>query len=265
MYWMSFIDPSRVLIFTLIFVRVSGIVLMAPVFGGQDIPARFRALFAFTLALVILPSQWFTPIAEPLTLPGYLIYILGELVIGLSLGVGISILFSGLQIAGDLISRMGGLSASQLYDPTSGETVPLLGLLIHSLGITVFAAVGGLRLLIGGLLDTFQTIPIGSDLIRAGVATGLVDIGAMSFSLAFRISAPVTAAVLVAMLVMGLLGRTLPQLNLMSVGFGINTVIMFAILYLTIGASILCFQEQIYNTLDILFAGFFVKISPENL
>lgn len=262
MNYFHFIDTSRVIVFTLVLTRVSGIVIMAPVFGGQDVPARFRALFAFSLALLIMPSQWHILIAEPLTLTGYVIYILGELVIGLSLGIGINILFSGVYLAGDLIGRVGGLSASQLFDPTSGEAIPLLSLFMHLLAVTVFAATGGLRLLMAGLMDTFQAIPPGSDTIRVGIAHALSEIVSQSFLLAFRVSAPATAAVLIAMLVIGLLGRTLPQLNLMSVGFGINTVIMLIIVFLTIGTSILCFEERALSVLELLFESFNTEIHP---
>ncbi len=263
MNWLDLIDTSRVLVFALVLTRVSGIVITAPVFGGGDIPMQFRALFAFGLAILIMPSQWSIYIVEPSTLPGFAIYIAAELLIGLTIGLGVNMFFTGMHMAGDMIGRIGGLTSSQLFDPTSGEQIPLLGRFMQLIAVAVFACVGGLRLMMGALLDTFESIPVGSGLVRVSVAESMVTIVSVTFGLAFRIAAPATVGILVAMVVMGVLGRTLPQLNLMSVGFGINTIIMFSVLLLTIGAAMLCFQERFIFILEVIFSGFHSTVPLE--
>jgi flagellar biosynthetic protein FliR len=255
MDWYQYIDTSRVLVFTLVLTRISGIVIMSPVIGGSDIPVQVRALFAFTLTLLIMPSQWFVTIVEPPNLTAYAILIAAELGIGLSLGLGLTLFFTGASMAGELIGQIGGLTASQIFDPISGDQTPLLSRMFQYLAVTVFAAVGGLHVLITSLLDTFQTLPPGEAAFQPTIAYSLVTILALSFNLSIRIAAPVVVAVLVAMLVMGLLGKTLPQLNLMSVGFGINSVIMFAVMALSIGAGIWCFQERIDDVFQLIFSG----------
>lgn len=239
--------------------------MTAPVFGGSDIPMQFRALFAFALAILITPIQWNVPIAEPTTLPAFAIIIGGELLIGLVIGLGVNMLFTALFTAGDMIGRIGGLSASQLFDPVSGEQVPVLGRFMQLLGIVVFACVGGLRLMIGSLIDTFEAIPPGSGNVDLTVAESMITIVSVTFSLAFRIAAPATVGILVSMIAMGVLGRTLPQLNLMSVGFGINTLIMLIILFLTIGTSMWCFQERFVYVIDVIYSSFFTSIPIEYL
>ncbi|MDR0610778.1 MAG: flagellar biosynthetic protein FliR [Planctomycetaceae bacterium] len=255
MDWYQYIDTSRVLVFTLVLTRISGIVMMSPVIGGSDIPVQVRALFAFTLTLLIMPSQWFVTIAEPPNLTAYAILIAAELGIGLSLGLGLTLFFTGAAMAGELIGQIGGLTASQIFDPISGDQTPLLSRLFQYLAVTVFAAVGGLHILVTSLLDTFQTLPPGEAAFQPTIAYSLVTILGLSFNLSIRIAAPVIVAVLIAMLVMGLLGKTLPQLNLMAVGFGINSVIMFAVMALSLGAGIWCFQERIDDVFQLLFKG----------
>jgi flagellar biosynthetic protein FliR len=110
------------------------------------------------------------------------------------------------------------------------------------------------------LLDTFVTIPIGTIGFQPDVAISLVEILSMSFNLALRIAAPVLVATLITMFVMGLLGKTLPQLNLMSVGFGINSMVMFTVFCLTLGTGMWCFQEQIGNVFELMFAGLHTTI-----
>ena len=263
MNWLSLIDTSRVFVFALVLTRVSGIVVSAPVFGGGDIPLQFRALFSMAIAFLIMPSQWTLAVDEPTSLPGFAVFIAAELLIGLTIGMGVNVFFSAMHIAGDMIGRIGGLTSSQLFDPTTGDQVPLLGRFFQLMAVTVFACIGGLRIMLGALLDTFETIPVGSGLIRLGPAESITAIVSVTFSLGFRIAAPATVGILIAMIVMGVLGRTLPQLNLMSVGFGINTIIMYSIVFLTVGSAMLCFQERFIYVLELIFAGFDTTIQAE--
>ncbi len=255
MDWYHLVDTSRVFVFALVLTRVSGIVMMSPVFGGSEIPVQVRALLAFSLAVLVMPTQWTVDIGEPRTLVAFAILIAAELIIGLALGLGINIFFTGVSLAGELIGQLGGLTASQIFDPTSGDQTPLLSRLLHYLAIAVFAAVGGLRILMTSLLDTFETIPLADGNMHTSIAYSLITILTVSFGLAIRMAAPVMVAVLVSMLVMGLLSKTLPQLNLMSVGFGINTTIMYLVMFLSISAGIWCFQEHVFTALGTLFTS----------
>ena len=255
MDWYHLVDTSRVLVFTLVLTRVSGIVIMSPVFGGSDIPMQVRALLAFALAVLIMPSQWTVEVGDPRTVSAYAVLLAAELGIGLSLGLGINIFFTGVSLAGELIGNLGGLHAAQIFDPTTGDQVPLLSPMLHYLAVVVFAAIGGLRILMAALLDTFQTLPIGECNMHTTIAYSLITILSTSFGLALRMAAPVMVAVLISMLVMGLLSKTLPQLNLMSVGFGINSMLMFLVLGLSLSAGIWCFQEHVAAAFEALFNG----------
>jgi flagellar biosynthetic protein FliR len=250
-------------VFALVLTRVSGIVIMAPVFGGSEIPMQIRALFAFSLALLIMPSQWLIEIEEPGTLSEFAVLIAGELIIGLFIGLGVNIFFSGIALAGEIIGQLGGLSAAAIFDPISGDQSPLLSRMLTYLAITVFAAIGGLRTMIAALLDTFQTLPLtkwttntsGENSHFELISCALIQVLSISFNLSLRVAAPVMISVLVALLVMGLLSKTLPQLNLMSIGFGINSMIMMLVFSLSIGAGIWCFQERVSDVLELIFHG----------
>ena len=202
MDWYHLVDTSRILVFTLVLTRVSGIVIMAPVFGGSAIPMQVRALLAFSLAVLIMPSQWNVDVGDPRTIPAYAILLAAELGIGLALGLGINIFFTGVSLAGELLGQLGGLHAANIFDPTTGDQAPLLSPMLHFLAVAVFAAIGGLRVLMAALLDTFQTLPIGECNMNTTIAYSLVTILTTSFGLAIRMAAPVMVAVLVSMLVM---------------------------------------------------------------
>jgi len=263
MDWSAWIDTSRVLVFSLVLARVSGIVIMTPVFGSAETPMQFRAMLAFALAVLMMPSQWFADVPDPGSLIVYVIVIATELLIGLSLGVGLYIFFNGLEIAGEIMGHVGGMSVAQLFDPVSGENMPLLSKLVHTLTLVVFVCCGGIRMTMAGLLDTFSSLPPGGGHVPLQLGESLLLILSLSFGLAFRVAAPVMVGVLISMLVIGLLGRTLPQLNLMSIGFSVNALVTFGILFLSIGGVVFCFQEHVVHVFSVILQALHTDVRPE--
>ena len=264
---LNLLNVEKFLIFTMVLARVGGLLIATPIFGATVVPAMVRALVALALAVLIMPSQCSATLPYPGSLPVYGMLIGGELLIGLVLGMGISILLGGIQMAGDMMGRVSGLALSDVFDPATSSNVPLLAQMLGLLSTALFLVIGGHRLLLGGLLDSFRAMPPGGSLGMVlgtagggsgpGLLAGLVDMFLVlitqSFQVAIRAAAPVVAAVLLATLVLGLISRTLPQLNIMAVGFGLNAMIAFSVLFLSLGAALLVFQDQVAPTLQILF------------
>ena len=264
---LALLNVEKFLIFTLVLTRTSGLLIASPVFGATQAPATVRALISLALAVLIMPSQWSATLPYPGSLLVYVVIIAGELMIGLVLGMGITILLGGIQMAGDLMSRVGGLTLSDVFDPTTSTNVPLFSQLLGLLSTALFLIIGGHRILMGGLLDTFRTIPPGGCVAMflgtgnggssPGLLASLVEMFLVlitqSFHVAIRAAAPVVTAVLLATLVLGLVSRTLPQLNVMVIGFGLNAMITFGVFFLSLGAALLVFQDQIVPTVQILF------------
>jgi flagellar biosynthetic protein FliR len=251
--WIAQLDVGKLLMFTLVLTRVSGLVMTAPIFGSTDVPVRIRALLAFSLSVLILPSQWDTPVADPVTNLHYVILLAAELLIGLTLGLGIVILFSGIQLTGQIIERLGGLMLAEVFDPGSGENVPLLSRFLFLTSLAVFLLIGGHRAVMAALLDTFTVLPLGSGTVPIHISETFVALVTQSFELGIRAAAPVVTALLLSTLVMGLISRTLPQLNILAVGFGANALISFGTLFFVLGAAVWVFQQQVDPTLSRLF------------
>ncbi len=250
MLWLQSLGVEKFLLFTLVFTRVSGLAMTAPIFGAKDAPARVRALFAFAIALLILPTQWDVVFAHPGTTLNYLVYLAAELLVGLCLGLGMVILFSGIQVAGELIGRLGGLMMANVFDPTMDAEVPLFSRLLFLMALAVFVCIGGHRMVMAALLDTFTALPPGGGSIPSTLADAFVTLVAQSFMLGIRAAMPLVVALLLSTLVLGLISRTLPQLNILMVGFGMNAMLTFAILGATLGTAIWAFQSQIEPALE---------------
>lgn len=265
MHWLQQLDMEKFLLFTLVLTRVSGLTMTAPIYGTKDVPMQVRALLAVALALLITPSQWGVTVEYPGSTLNYLVFIGAELLVGLCLGLGVVILFSGVHLAGQMIGRIGGMMLADVFDPNLQASVPTISRLLFMVTMAVFVCIGGHRMVMAALLDTFQTIPPGSGAFPSSIAETFVVLLAESFSLGIRAAVPVVTALLLSTLVMGLISRTLPQLNILMVGFGMNSLLTFATFSLTLGAAAWAFQEQIEPALELLLEALHTPLQPQAL
>jgi len=255
MSWLQLPDPHLFLLFTLVFIRVSGLVMSAPIFSMPEVPMQVRALLAFALAVLITPTQTAVAVSMPASLAGYLPMVAGELLVGLILGLGIVILLSGVQVAGQLVGQTSGLMLADVVDPASGESVPQVAHLLYLVTLAVFVAIGGHRILVSGLLHTFAAVPPGSGAMPTSLESivgALMGLLAESFALGIRAGAPMLAALLLATLVTALVSRTLPQLNVLAIGFGLNAMVTFGVLALSLGTAAWVFQEPLESAVQTL-------------
>jgi flagellar biosynthetic protein FliR len=247
-------NETKFFLFTLVLARVAALTMTAPIFGTNDVPWRVRALLAVALAMLLAPLQWNTNVAVPDNLPQYAVYLGGEALIGICLGLGVLIFVHGMTLAGELVSHVSGMTLAESFDPDLGENVPLFSRLLFLLSIAVFFCLGGHRVVMAGLLDTFQTMPAGH--VGAGgfvsIGDAFVTLVSQCFSLGIRAVAPVITASLLATIILGLVSRTIPQFNILSMGLGLNVLLMFAAMGLSLGVAVWAFQDQIEPAMEVL-------------
>jgi flagellar biosynthetic protein FliR len=240
---------SRFLIFTLVLARTSALVMTAPIYGSLALPRQVRALLAVMLTLLVLPVQMNVSLAPVGHILDYARLLVNEVLIGLLLGLGITILLSGIQVAGQIVSQMSGLSLADVFNPGFDEDVSIFSQLFYFLTLAVFVAVGGHRIVTGALLDTFAWSPPGHAALGSDFVEVITNITTQSFALGIQAAAPLLAALLLSTLVLGLISRTLPQINIIAVGFGINSLLTLGMLFLSLGAVAWVFQEP---TIDVM-------------
>jgi flagellar biosynthetic protein FliR len=243
---------NQFLLFTLILARVSGLVMIAPIFGGPPVPMQIRALLAVALSLLMTTAYSTTAPADPGTLLNYLVQIGGEALVGVALGLGVLILLAGVHVAGQIISQLSGMSLADVYSPDFDEQTPLFSQMFFYLTMAIFVLIGGHRLVMAALLDTLGAIPPGSGVPTDSLVEALTTVLSQSFLVGIRAAAPAMTALLLSTLVLGLVSRTLPQLNIIAVGFGLNSLITLGALFLSIGGIAWAFQDQVVPMLDLL-------------
>ncbi|QDU88218.1 flagellar biosynthesis protein FliR [Pirellulimonas nuda] len=236
-------------LFVLVLGRVGALVATAPLLSGQMMPMRVRAMLAVALTLVVSPlaaggaSDAVAPPAE------FLRMLTGELLAGALLGLGVTILLSGAQVAGQLVSQLSGMSFGDVVNPASNEEASLFSQLFYFVTLAVFVAIGGHRLMIQALLDTFRWAPPGRVSWGDDYADALITLLGQSFNLGVRAAAPMLVALFLATVLLGLVSRTLPQINAVVVGFSVNSLLTLGMMMVSVGAMAYTFQEPLADSL----------------
>lgn len=148
-----------------------------------------------------------------------------EFAVGVALGLGVTALMAGLQMAGSLIDGQIGVSMGSIFNPQLETDVSLSGEMLYQLGLVVFLIVGGHVLMISALVDTFRALPVGYAWVSPPAIELLSDLVRQSLALALQVSAPVMGVMAIVGLSMGFLGHTIPQLNVLVVGFPVRTLV----------------------------------------
>jgi len=243
------------LIFSLVLTRVAGLLLSAPFYGALNIPVKIRGLLALALAAILTPLQIHVPVVAPPSF-GAMVPLLGEeLLIGVCLGLGAQLLFSAAQVAGQLAGQLGGMQMAETLNPTSGANSPLFAQLLDMTTLGVFVALGGPGQLLSALLVTFQRVPPGQAELPTHFIHYYVALLASGFELGIRLGAPMILSLLLSMILLGLIGRTLPQLNVLQVGFSINSAVMLVSLLVSLQVGFWAVAEEFDTQIRFLIEG----------
>jgi flagellar biosynthesis protein FliR len=150
--------------------------------------------------------------------------IITESLIGVAIGGIAAIPLLSLEMAGIIAGQNMGLGLAKVYNPEADFETDILGQLIYYIGAGIFVAAGGLEKLFCGVIDSFRNVPLGGFTVSKTPLDLFVGTLSSGFELAIRVSAPVTGIVLMIVIVLGVIGKTMPQLNVMSVGFAIKII-----------------------------------------
>lgn len=231
----AYLDAA--LLFVLVLTRLGGLVMSLPWLGPGVLPWQVRAVLAASGAMLVTPLYFGQPLPMVEHLAGLALLLAREALLGIALGLAISLLVAGMQLAGQAIGQTSGMSLADVADPTFESSVPLAAQLLEKMAVVLFLLVGGHRQVLAALLDSFAAMPPGRAELPEGLVPMLGTVAATSFEIGLRAAAPVVAALLAATLLVALISRTLPQLNVVVVGLNLNALLVLAVLGLTLGAA----------------------------
>lgn len=233
------------------FLRIGAMLVAAPLFGAGTVTVRIRLAFAFVLALVIAPLLPLPPAVEPLSMAGLMIAV-QQILIGLTIGFVLQMVFSAVTQAGETIALSMGLGFASMIDPQQGVQVPVVSTYFVIMSTLVFLAMNGHLALIELTLSSFHTLPIAAEGVSREDLLALASWGSTMFTYALLVALPAVASMLVVNVSMGVVTRAAPQLNIFAVGFPMMIMLGFVLLLLTLPVLLPQFTDLLQEAFGLM-------------
>lgn len=238
---------NNINIFMLIAIRVSGIFIISPFLGSNNIPISVRAAASIVISMAIFPMLSAGVILEPpSSLPFFVMALGSELFIGWLIGFVAYLVLTAVHMAGRILDTQVGFGVVSMLDPTSGQQVPIIGLFKYNLAMLVFLATNSHHILLSGLFESFQLVPMLGANINGNIVELIVDFTFAIFVTGLKISFPVLAGILLADVALGVLARTMPQMNIFVVGIPMKIAVGLFVLSFSLPFYIL-FLDVAFN------------------
>lgn len=235
--------------FALVLARMAGVVWAVPFLTSQQIPSIVKAWLIVTLSLMAFPVV--APLLpRSLTLGQAGVGMVGEFIVGEVMGLGAGLVLAAAQVAGKMVSHQSALAIGEEFNPLMDEPTTVLDQVWFFGVLMFFLALRGHLAVVNVLLNSFHKVPPMMMTVDGALGEYAIGIMRSTFDLALRMCGPVMVALLLTSLILGLLTRTMPQLNILSVGFGFKVLTALFILGITASYSGDLIAEGITDGLD---------------
>ncbi len=247
---MNIFSPTKIefLCFLLILTRVSGVLVTAPILASRNIPPKAKIGLAFFTSLILFPFIGTPEIPEQLI--HYALLIGKELLVGLTIGYIANLMFIGILIAAKVIDFQMGFAIANVVDPLTNVQVSVTGQFQYILAMLFFLIINGHHHLFSALARSFEVVPLTTFEISPHLIGNINQLFSETFVIGIKIGAPVMGALLMASLILGIIARTMPQMNVFIVGIPLKIGVGFAILIITLPFFFL-FLNRIIQTIPL--------------
>ncbi len=221
------INFEQILVFIFVFLRIGAMLIMIPVFGEASVPLRVKGGLTILIALLVSPSihtdiTFLNTEGEIIAL---VIAMVGEILIGIIIGFAAKIIFAGIQFAGDTIGVQMGFSIVNVLDPVSNAQISIISEFQYLVAVLVYLAIDAHHMFIYAIVDSYRTIPAFGYHFSASLMQSIITFSKGLFLTAIKVSAPIMAVLLFTNVALGVVARTVPQINIFAVGFPLQIAI----------------------------------------
>lgn len=220
-------------IFFLVLARMSGIFIASPIFGRRNIPAYFKIGFAFFLSIIVVLLYRFN-FAIPQNILEFVFLVIKEFLVGLIIGFISYMIFSAILFAGQIIDNAIGFGMANVIDPMNEIQVPLLGNFLYLYMLVIFFITDAHHTLIRAVVYSYKVVPLGYSSILPGLSHKFVTFFIELFIIGVEIGLPVLMSMLIVDIMLGILSRAVPQMNVFIVGLPIKIAIGFMVLVIVL-------------------------------
>ncbi len=231
-------------------IRLTGLFIFTPILSSGSIPFQFRALLAFMFALAIYPFVPPIPLDASIDLVQLVPLLFAELLIGIAIGLIASIPLLAVQMGGYVMGYQVGLSLAESFNPELDSNGSVSGDLLFYMAAFIFIGFGGLEILFATLAESFRTAPVGMFTSGDVPLELLLAVLSSGFDLALRVATPVMVVVSMLMIAMGFVMKTMPQINIMSIGFAAKIIAGLAMLLVSVNAIGAVAGDEILDMFD---------------
>ena len=249
---------AQMMVWLFAMIRPGAAFLAAPVFSAPAVPVQLRLIIALGIGVPAASAAGFTLPPEGMVSFAGLMLIMGEVVAGLALGFAVQIGMAAAFLAGEVISNTMGLGFAAMSDPIGGQVSPAIGQFLSMLGTFLFLAVGGHLALAEIIVESYRALPPGDAWLSHDALGGLVRFGGLVFAAGLSIALPVAFAMILVQIVMAMIARSTPTLNLFAVGLPATLlagIILLAVAAPAMGDSLMSAVDAGLDQARILAAG----------
>jgi flagellar biosynthetic protein FliR len=241
--------------FALVLFRLSGLLLVAPPFAGSFVPFRVRTGLAVAVSALIVPAVG-QQVPQDVTLGDALAGGVGELMIGLAIGLGVVLLMTGVEAAGLIIGQQSAMALGEVLNPTLEEQSSLAAQIYSLSFVSLFLAAGGHRAAMAAVMDTYTVVPLLSFQSAESMVLLVSELLTAAFSLSLRLSGPVVLALFLTETAMGIVSRTIPQIHILTVGLGVRLLLAHGVAGLVLAGCAEPLIDWVHEGLDSIRSAF---------
>ena len=220
-------NPESILSLLLTLMRISIVLFLLPVFNTNSLPMQVKASISLVLTLALWPHIALAGTDMPPHPLSWGVMLLGEIVLGLIMGMAVQFLFVAIQSGGELLGFQMGFTMVNVADPLSGMQNGAAAYFLWMVSILTFLAFDGHLLMLKALADSFRLVPAGGLLLGEVLVRQVFDLSTQLFIIALKVAAPVMVALFLTEIALGLMNRAAPQMHVMLIGFPLKIAVGF--------------------------------------
>lgn len=248
--------------FLLTLMRVSLLVFLLPFYGGDNIPALAKAALCIVLSLAIWPHLSFPGALFPAHPFAIAVMLVGELLIGLMLGLFVQFIFAGIQTGGQMMGFQMGFTMITVADPLSGGQISITSHLLYMVALVCFLTMDGHLYLLQALTSSFALVPPGGFFARPVMFADMIALSGGMFVLAVKVAGPILASLFLIELALALMARAAPQMNLLIIGMPLKIAVGFFFMFIVFALLARTIEDSILD-LGPMFRHFLTLSAPQ--
>ncbi len=228
----SAMTEAQILLFALVLLRMTAYVVSSAFLGSPLVNTPVKILLSIVLSMMVFPAVKVGSVDYSLISNEIIGLAARELIVGLTLGFLTRLFFFVVSMVGDLVSMSVGLSAAQLYNPMMGSQGGVIEQFYSAMATLVFLAISGHHMLISAIVQSYDLVPVSSLALNLGPFAEIAVFGQAALMMTIKMCAPVLVAILLVNLAMGILGRAVPQINVLVTSMPVTILLGLTVVFI---------------------------------